>query len=105
MLLSLFSKLDKSYRTVAKEDINNIIDFLAIQSEAYAKLQAQRIFSKIELLQNLPNLGRVVPELGDNKVREIIIGPYRIVYHIVSDKRIDVLTIHHSARPLDINEI
>lgn len=89
----------------AKNDIQNIIDFLAPQSESYAKIQVQRIFDKTDLLSGLPRLGRVVPELEYKNVREIILGPYRIVYHIVSEKRIDILTIHHSARPLKIDDL
>ena len=89
----------------ANNDINNIIDFLAKQSPAFAKIQIQRIFDKTKLLETLPRLGRVVPELEYENVREILIGPYRIVYHIVSDKRIDILAIHHSSKPLDITKI
>ena len=86
----------------ANKDIDQIIDFLAAQSETYGKIQIQRIFDKVALLVTMPRLGRVVPELDYSNVREIIIGSYRIVYHILSDKRIDILTVHHSARPLDI---
>lgn len=89
----------------ANEDINNIIDFLAAQSQAYAKVQIQRIFDKVDLLINMPRMGRVVPELDYQNVREIIVGPYRIVYHLVSQNRIDILTIHHSARPLNIEQL
>lgn len=89
----------------AKDDIDNLIKFLAPQSENYAKIQIQRIFDKTNLLAKLPRLGRVVPELEYKNVREIIIGSYRIVYHIVSEDRIDILTIHQSARPLNIKDL
>ena len=89
----------------AKADIQNIIDFLAAQSETYAKIQVQRIFEKTDLLATLPRLGRVVPELEYENVREILVGPYRIVYHILSNERIDILSIHHSARPLSLDDI
>ena len=89
----------------AKADIQNIIDFLAAQSETYAKIQVQRIFEKTDLLATLPRLGRVVPELEYENVREILVGPYRIVYHILSSERIDILSIHHSARPLSLDDI
>ena len=29
-------------------------------------------------------------------------GNYRIIYCIVSEERVDILTIHHSARLLDL---
>ena len=89
----------------AKSDIDNLIKFLAPQSEIYAKIQIQRIFDKANLLINMPRLGRVVPELEYKNVRELIIGSYRIVYHIVSEDRIDILTVHQSARPLNIKNL
>jgi len=39
-----------------------------------------------------------VPEFELPKIREIIEGRYRIVYRIVSEKEIDILTIHHSSK-------
>jgi len=86
----------------ADNDIDNIIQFLAPQSQSYAKIQVQRIFDKTKMIANMPNIGRVVPELEYEKVREIIVGPYRVVYHILSEERIDIITVHHSAVPLDI---
>ena len=89
----------------ANDDIKNIIEYIATQSEKFAKIQAQRIIDKIELLENMPYLGRVVPELNYKNVRELILGSYRIVYHIRSTQRISFITIHHSSRPLDMNKI
>jgi plasmid stabilization system protein ParE len=45
-------------------------------------------------------VGRKVPEIQDEKIREILEGNYRIVYRIVSENQIDILTIHHCARDL-----
>lgn len=89
----------------AREDLKNITEFLSEQSENFAKIQIQRIISKIDLLEQFPNIGRVVPELEYQRVREILVSNYRIIYHIVSLTRIDILTIHHSARQLDIKNI
>ena len=94
-----------NWSTQANIDIDNTIEFLAKQSEKYAKIQVQRIFDRVGLLENFPQMGRVVPELEYDKVREIIVGPYRVIYHLVSENRIDILTIHHSAVPLDIKKM
>ncbi len=40
----------------------------------------------------------MVPEYLDPAIREIVVRPYRIVYRIVSDQEIHVLTVHHGAR-------
>ena len=83
------------------DDILNIAEYIAKDSESYAKIQIQRIFSRIEILYKYPESGRMVPEIGDVSIRELISGNYRIIYHIVNEKRIDILTVHHSRRLLD----
>jgi toxin ParE1/3/4 len=44
--------------------------------------------------------GRIVPEKGEESVRELIEGNYRIIYEVVSDNLIYILTVYHSARDL-----
>jgi len=45
-------------------------------------------------------LGRVVPELANEDVREVIVGSYRVIYRIQQDQ-VHILTLHHGARLLD----
>ena len=44
--------------------------------------------------------GKNVLEINQENIRELIEGNYRIIYKIVEDNQIDILTIHHSARDL-----
>lgn len=44
--------------------------------------------------------GRMVPELERPEIRELIYKNYRIIYHVVSIERIDVLAVHKGSRPL-----
>ena len=46
-----------------------------------------------------PRAGRVVPEYGDENLREKLFGSYRIVYWL-REEVIEIVTIHHAARPL-----
>ncbi|MCE7924063.1 MAG: hypothetical protein DYG98_13495 [Haliscomenobacteraceae bacterium CHB4] len=32
-------------------------------------------------------------------MRELVIGHYLVAYYIVSDEQIDILAIHHGAKP------
>ena len=41
--------------------------------------------------------GRVVPELGDESIREVIHGNYRIVYRMRHDV-VEIATVFHGAR-------
>lgn len=43
----------------------------------------------------------MVPEFENDRIRELIRGNYRIVFHIVDDFRIDVVTVHNCARLID----
>jgi addiction module RelE/StbE family toxin len=87
----------------ALQDIENIAEFISKDSFKYAKIQTQLFFERVEPLFTQPELGRVVPEIQKKKIRELIVGSYRIVYRIVSLKKIDILTIHHSRRLLTNN--
>ena len=91
------------WTTQSLEDVENIAEFIAKDSERYAKIQVQRIFDSVVILKTQPILGRKVPEINDQEIREIILGNYRIVYRIVSLSQIDILTVHHSSRDLGNN--
>ena len=51
-------------------------------------------------LIDFPASGRMVPEIGEKSIREVILGSYRIIYRRRSEA-VDVLTVHHGARLLD----
>lgn len=54
-------------------------------SVKYADTLVDKIFEKAHLLENHPRLGRIVPELAGEDVRELIYKQYRVVYRIVND--------------------
>ncbi|MDZ7897438.1 MAG: type II toxin-antitoxin system RelE/ParE family toxin [Arcicella sp.] len=70
-------------------------------SEKFTQKWADDIFEVIYLLENNPRLGRVVPELQANSIREMIIEKYRLLYQISKDDDIEIITIRHTARPLN----
>jgi addiction module RelE/StbE family toxin len=74
-----------------------IEDFISLDSEYYAKAFIERILRRVNLLRDFPSAGRVVPEYDQEKIREIIISNYRIVYHLHSDF-IVILNIIHTSR-------
>jgi plasmid stabilization system protein ParE len=53
----------------AKADLRAIHDFIAQDSKHYAKKVAQEIAAKPDGLNELPRIGRVVAELGDDAIR------------------------------------
>lgn len=84
------------------DDLTNIAEFISKDSVKYATIQIKRIRERARILKTKPFLGRIVPEIQDDSIRELILGNYRIIYKIVSEERIDILTVHHSAKLLRI---
>lgn len=87
----------------AIDDLINIAEFISKDSVKYAVIQVKRLRERAKLLKTQPSLGRMVPEAEDVSIRELILGSYRIIYKIVSNERIDILTVHHSAKLLKID--
>jgi toxin ParE1/3/4 len=86
-------------------DLKDIFDYISKDSKRYAENQVKRIKEKTLILKTLPESGRIVPELGIREVRELIEGNYRIVYRILNNELIEILTIHHSARDFESREM
>jgi toxin ParE1/3/4 len=83
----------------AVEDIRQIVQFIALDDASAAANLADRILSRIEQAAEFPFSNRVVPEKAEDSIREIILRPYRIIYHV--DERRDaihLLRIWHAAR-------
>jgi toxin ParE1/3/4 len=89
----------------AKDDLKSIAEFIARDSVRYAKLQVVKIKSRTAVLKSHPQAGKVVMEMSDKRIRELIEGNYRIIYKIISKNCVDILTVHHSARDLTKREI
>lgn len=93
------------YSANASRDIKEIFDFIKEGSLKYARIEVAGIREYIEKLKSNIYLGKPFAEAETNtdRIREVIFKNYRIIYEIVSDKRIDILTIHHHARSLSNN--
>lgn len=84
----------------ASEDLDSIAQFIAKDSPPYARLFVADVLQAVERLSRFPKSGRIVPELNDPVVREVILGNYRVVYRLKT-KLIELLTVYHGARLLD----
>ena len=57
------------------------------------------LMSKVDVLAQFPQLGRVVPEENDETVREIIFRSYRIIYKVMVENGIVAIArVWHGAR-------
>jgi len=78
----------------AKRDLRSIHDHIARDSIFYAQKVVQDIVEKSEELQHFPRIGRMVPELQNSEIRELIVYSYRLVYKI-SSETIEILALIH----------
>lgn len=81
----------------AKNDLRRIYDYIANDSKFYAKRLVETIVEKTEILDKFSKVGRVVPEIEDDNIREIFIYSYRVIYEI-SSTNIEILAVIHGRR-------
>ncbi|MDA3900516.1 MAG: type II toxin-antitoxin system RelE/ParE family toxin [Spirochaetes bacterium] len=84
---------------LARKDLLDIHDYIAKDSIYYAKEVTQSLLLAIRNLEVFPEMGRVVPEFREPKIREIILGSYRIIYRIRED--IEIAAFIHIKRDLE----
>lgn len=83
----------------AKADLRAIHDFIAHDSKFYARKVLQDIIDKSRAVGMLSQAGRVVPELGEQDIREIGAHSYRIIYE-TRGADCYVLAVIHKRREL-----
>jgi plasmid stabilization system protein ParE len=83
----------------ALAQLADIHQYISLDSKRYAIHMVDRITGRIKQIRQFPNSGQMVPEFNDPSIRELLEGPYRIIYR-VEPKRIAVLALIHGARTL-----
>ena len=84
---------------LARDDLQAVVLFIAGDNPPVAESFGFRLMSKVDVLAQFPQFGRVVPEENDETVREIIFPPYRIIYKVLAAKRIvGIVRVWHAAR-------
>ncbi len=81
----------------AIEHLRAIHSYIAQSSPQYALRIVDRLTRRSQQIGQFPLSGRMVPEAEAGQIREVMEGPYRIVYYIKPDQ-IDVLAVIHGAQ-------
>ncbi len=87
------------YEQRALADLRDVTAYVAAEDPQAAERLGTAILDQIDLLEEHPRLGRVLPRQADPDFRELIHRPYRILYEV--SERDNLVTIHriwHSAR-------
>jgi toxin ParE1/3/4 len=90
--------VEVNWTASALQDLNDIGEYIAKDSIKYAELTVKELFDSVNMLENHPRAGVIVPEFNDEHLRQLNRGNYRVVYQIINEFRIDILTVHNSAR-------
>lgn len=78
--------------------------FIARDAPYVVAVFADRAFRATDRLVQHLRLGRMVPELEIETIRQLILGNYRLIYRIRGEE-VQVVTVHHGARLLDVDKI
>lgn len=88
----------------ARRDLRAIFDFISRDSTHYARLQVDRIVSRVERASSMPSRGHRVHEAIESDLREVHEGLYRIIYR-ASDHDFQVVTLTHMRQRLTRNRL
>jgi len=81
----------------ARDDLDQAIEYIAQESPDAALAVLDRLLNAAQSLESLGNRGRVLPELNDPTIRELLLDPFRLVYRVI-DSRCEILGILHQRR-------
>lgn len=78
----------------AVEDLESIAEYIARDSEFYARAVVSEIIAVAGVIFEQPLIGRIVAEIGNPKIRERFVYSYRLVYTIEGEVVVIVAVIH-----------
>jgi plasmid stabilization system protein ParE len=83
----------------AQDDLREIVSFIARDNPERARSFGHELIDHALTLAERPERGRMVPEISDPAVREIVHRPHRIIYEIFAEQNVVyVLRFWHGAR-------
>jgi len=89
---------------LAVDRVAETASYISQDSSSEAIKWVRKIFNSVKRLEAFPESGRIVPEINNSAIREIIHGNYRIIYQI-ADKEIEILTVRNFKMKIDMGEI
>ncbi|MDC7126868.1 MAG: type II toxin-antitoxin system RelE/ParE family toxin [Spirochaetales bacterium] len=84
----------------SKKWLGEIYDYISEDNPANAKKVILGIIDTTKAIQDFPSIGQKLLDWPDYNIRMLLYGHYRIVYHVKSDSKIDILGVYHGALDL-----
>ncbi len=86
----------------ASANLQAIHDYIAKDSRIYATRFIKSLIEATLKLEDMPECGRIVPELKSYGFREVIYHNYRIVYRVIGDDHnLEILAVLHGTREIN----
>lgn len=76
------------------EDAQSIAEYIERDSAFYARAVVSKIIATARAIPQAPLIGRVVPEVGDDSIRERFVYSYRLICRIKPGRILIVAVIH-----------
>jgi plasmid stabilization system protein ParE len=83
----------------ARDHLRAIHAYIARNSPQYALRVVDRLTRRSEQIADFPLSGQEVAEFGVPQIRQVLQGPFRIIYYI-KPGQIDVLAVIHGAQQI-----
>jgi len=89
----------------ARRQLKEIYTFIARDSNTYAERVTDQMVERSMQLDDLPYRHRMMPELGEECVREFSIYSYRVIFEIMPNDQIAVLAVVHKRQDIQPDDI
>ena len=91
------------WSTRALERVLEAAEFADMSSNALDRFVTQ-VFEAVARLETFPRSGRIVPEIGDEDIREVLHRRLRVIYRLHPD-RVEVLTVRPMRGQFDPDDV
>lgn len=88
---------------LALERVEDTARYISEDSPDAAVRWVEDLFATVERLADFPKSGRMVPEVGSPRIRELVFGTYRIIYS--AKDQVNILTVRRSSQLLRMSEL
>jgi toxin ParE1/3/4 len=88
----------------AIREFESALDYIARDNRDAADRLARAIHRAVGRLQSFPNSGRMVPELEDPALREVVHAPFRVIYQH-QETLVEILAVVRAEQETDFEGI
>jgi len=85
----------------AVEQVEQIGSFIEKDSPFQARRVVQLIVQETRKIREHPRIGKMIPEVEEDRYRELRVFSYRILYKILNENKIAVIGVVHGQRLFD----